>query len=68
MNLLVVWGVVQTAGFIFKSILEELSKDLGNIGKDAAKDWTKDLFKGIPGNRLKLLKNEGFFVTGAPLS
>ena len=58
MDLLVVWGVAQTAGFVFKPILEELSKDLGNIAKDAAKDWTKDLFKGIPGNALKRLQKQ----------
>ena len=58
MDLLVVWGVAQTAGFVFKPILEELSKDLGNIAKDAAKDWTKDLFKGIPVNALKRLQKQ----------
>ena len=58
MDLLVVWGVAQAAGFVFKPILEELSKNLGNIAKDAAKDWTKDLFKGIPGNALKRLQKQ----------
>ena len=58
MDLLVVWGVAQAAGFVFKPILEELSKDLGNIVKDAAKDWTKDLFKGIPRNAFKRLQKQ----------
>ena len=62
MDLLVVWGVAQAAGFVFKPILSELSKDLGNIAKDAAKDWTKDLFKGIPGNALKRLQKEDIDV------
>ncbi|WP_414624347.1 NACHT domain-containing protein [Calothrix sp. CCY 0018] len=62
MDLLVVWGVAQAAGFIFKPILSELSKDLGNIAKDAAKDWTKDLFKGIPGNALKRLQKQDIDV------
>ncbi|MEB3121059.1 MAG: HEAT repeat domain-containing protein [Snowella sp.] len=35
---LVVWGVTQAAGFVFKPILEDLAKD-------AAKDYTKDFFK-----------------------
>ena len=54
MDLLVAWGVVQAAGFVFKPILQELS----NIAKDAAKDWTKDLLKGIPGHLLKRLQKE----------
>ncbi|MGB3654494.1 MAG: NACHT domain-containing NTPase, partial [Rivularia sp. (in: cyanobacteria)] len=58
MDLLVVWGVAQAAGFVFKPILQELSKDLGAVAKDAAKDWTKDLFKGIPGNALKRLQKQ----------
>jgi predicted NACHT family NTPase len=58
MDLLVVWGVAQAAGFVFKPILEELSKDLAAVAKDAAKDWTKDLFKGIPGNALKRLQKQ----------
>ncbi len=62
MDLLVVWGVAQAAGFVFKPILQELSKDLGNIAKDAAKDWTKDLFKGIPGNALKRLQKQDIDV------
>jgi predicted NACHT family NTPase/HEAT repeat protein len=37
-ELLVLWGVAQAAGFVFKPILEELAKD-------AAKDFTKDFFK-----------------------
>ncbi|WP_442944428.1 NACHT domain-containing protein [Nostoc sp.] len=48
---LVVWGVTQAAGLIFKPILEDLAKD-------AAKDWAKDLLKGIPGNILEKLKKE----------
>lgn len=36
---LVVWGVTQAAGFVFKPILEDLAKD-------ATKDWAKDLLKG----------------------
>jgi HEAT repeat protein/energy-coupling factor transporter ATP-binding protein EcfA2 len=35
---LVVWGVTQAAGFVFKPILEDLAKD-------AAKDFGKDFFK-----------------------
>ncbi|KST62019.1 NACHT domain-containing protein [Mastigocoleus testarum] len=54
MDLLVAWGVAQAAGFVFKPILQELS----NIAKDAAKDWTKDLLKGIPSNVLKRLQKE----------
>lgn len=62
MDLLVVWGVAQAAGFVFKPILEELSKDLGNIAKNAAKDWVKDLFKDIPGNALKRLQKQDIDV------
>ncbi len=62
MDLLVVWGVAQAAGFVFKPILAELSKDLGAVAKDAAKDWTKDLFKGIPGNALKRLQKQDIDV------
>ncbi|QKQ74469.1 HEAT repeat domain-containing protein [Nostoc sp. TCL240-02] len=50
-NFLVIWGVTQAAGLIFKPILEDLAKD-------AAKDWAKDLLKGIPGNILEKLKKE----------
>ncbi|MGB6301834.1 MAG: HEAT repeat domain-containing protein [Rivularia sp. (in: cyanobacteria)] len=62
MDLLVVWGVAQAAGFVFKPILEELSKDLGNIAKNAAKDWVKDLFKDIPDNALKRLQKQDIDV------
>ena len=54
MDLLVAWGVAQAAGFVFKPILQELSK----IAQDAAKDWTKDLLKGIPGHLFKRLQKE----------
>jgi hypothetical protein len=36
---LVVWGVAQAAGLVFKPILEELARD-------ATKDYAKDFFKG----------------------
>jgi len=36
---LVVWGVTQAAGFVFKPILEDLAKE-------PAKDYAKDFFKG----------------------
>ncbi|MEM7581520.1 MAG: NACHT domain-containing protein, partial [Cyanobacteria bacterium P01_A01_bin.80] len=58
MDFLLAWGISQTAGFVFKPILEELAKELGNVAKDAAKDWTKDLFKGIPNNVLKRLNKQ----------
>ncbi|WP_414518037.1 HEAT repeat domain-containing protein [Nostoc sp. PCC 9305] len=48
---LAMWGVTQTAGLIFKPILEDLAKD-------AAKDWAKDLLKGIPGKIFQKLKKE----------
>ncbi|RCJ23613.1 hypothetical protein A6S26_02695 [Nostoc sp. ATCC 43529] len=51
MDFLVIWGVTQAAGLIFKPILEDLAKD-------AAKDWAKDLLKGIPGNILEKLQKE----------
>jgi hypothetical protein len=35
---LVIWGVAQSAGFVFKPILEDLAKE-------SAKDYTKDFFK-----------------------
>jgi hypothetical protein len=35
---LLVWGVTQAAGFVFKPILEDLVKE-------SAKDYTKDFFK-----------------------
>jgi predicted NACHT family NTPase len=48
---LAMWGITQTAGLIFKPILEDLAKD-------AAKDWAKDLLKGIPGKIFQKLKKE----------
>ncbi|MFN6470163.1 MAG: NACHT domain-containing protein [Nostoc sp. SerVER01] len=48
---LVIWGVTQAAGLIFKPILEDLAKD-------AAKDWAKDLLKGIPGKIFQKLKKQ----------
>ncbi|WP_230968337.1 NACHT domain-containing protein, partial [Nostoc sp. WHI] len=51
MDWLVIWGVTQAAGLIFKPILEDLAKD-------AAKDWAKDLLKGIPGKIFEKLKKE----------
>ncbi|WP_414569080.1 HEAT repeat domain-containing protein, partial [Nostoc sp. CCY 9925] len=48
---LVIWGVTQAAGLIFKPILEDLAKD-------AAKDWAKDLLKSIPGKIFQKLKKE----------
>ena len=38
MDWLLIWGVAQAAGFVFKPILEELATD-------AAKDYVKDFFK-----------------------
>jgi hypothetical protein len=48
---LVVWGVTQAVGFVFKPILEDLAKD-------AAKDWAKDLFKDSLKNVIKLPSKE----------
>ncbi|MBD2498704.1 HEAT repeat domain-containing protein [Nostoc sp. FACHB-280] len=48
---LVIWGVAQGAGLIFKPILEDLAKD-------AAKDWAKDILKSIPGKAFEKLKKE----------
>ncbi|AFY43902.1 HEAT repeat domain-containing protein [Nostoc sp. PCC 7107] len=48
---LVIWGVAQGAGLIFKPILEDLAKD-------AAKDWAKDILKGIPGKVFEKLKKD----------
>lgn len=42
---LLVWGVTQAVGFVFKPILEDLAKD-------AAKDWAKDLLKSSLNNVL----------------
>ncbi|MBH8552434.1 NACHT domain-containing NTPase, partial [Nostocaceae cyanobacterium CENA357] len=55
LNWLAIWGVTQTAGLIFKPILEDLAKD-------AAKDWAKDLLKGIPGKIFQKLKKEDIEV------
>ncbi|WP_448268163.1 NACHT domain-containing protein [Nostoc sp. DSM 114159] len=52
---LVMWGVTQAAGLIFKPILEDLAKD-------AAKDWAKDLLKGIPGKIVQKLKKEDIAI------
>jgi hypothetical protein len=41
---LVVWGVAQAAGFVFKPILEDLAKD---AAKDYAKDFFKDCLKHV---------------------
>jgi predicted NACHT family NTPase len=41
---LVVWGVTQAAGFVFKPILEDLAKD---AAKDYAKDFFKDCLKKV---------------------
>lgn len=51
MEWLVVWGVAQAVGFAFKPILEDLAQN-------AARDWAKDLLKGIPNNILARLKKE----------
>ncbi|MBU7586567.1 MAG: NACHT domain-containing NTPase [Nostoc sp. TH1S01] len=51
LDLLVIWGVAQGAGLIFKPILEDLAKD-------AAKDWAKDILKSIPGKAFEKLKKE----------
>ncbi len=48
---LVVWGVTQAVGFVFKPILEELAKD-------AAKDYVKDFFKSCLSNVLRFPKQE----------
>ncbi|MEB3191837.1 MAG: NACHT domain-containing protein, partial [Snowella sp.] len=41
---LVVWGVTQAAGFVFKPILEDLAKE---TAKDYAKDFFKDCLKKV---------------------
>jgi HEAT repeat protein len=41
---LVIWGVTQAAGFVFKPILEDLAKD---AAKDYAKDFFKDCLKKV---------------------
>ncbi|MGB3405352.1 MAG: HEAT repeat domain-containing protein [Microcoleaceae cyanobacterium] len=51
MDLLVLWGVTQAVGFLFKPILEELAKD-------AAKDYIKDFFKSCLSNVLRLPEKE----------
>jgi predicted NACHT family NTPase len=51
MDLLVLWGVTQAVGFVFKPILEELAKD-------AAKDYVKDFFKSCLSNVLRLSEKE----------
>ncbi|GET44194.1 signal transduction protein [Microseira wollei NIES-4236] len=51
MDLLIVWGVAQAAGFVFKPILEDLAKD-------ATKDWAKDIFKDSLKNVLRLPSKE----------
>jgi len=44
---LVIWGVTQAAGFVFKPILEDLAKE-------AVKDYAKDFFKDCLKNVLRL--------------
>jgi hypothetical protein len=51
MDFLVLWGVTQAVGFVFKPILEELAKD-------AAKDYVKDFFKSCLSNVLRLPEKE----------
>jgi predicted NACHT family NTPase len=51
MDFLVLWGVTQAVGFVFKPILEELVKD-------AAKDYVKDFFKSCLSNVLRFPKQE----------
>ncbi|MCL2930563.1 MAG: AAA family ATPase, partial [Trichodesmium sp. MAG_R01] len=48
---LIIWGVTQGVGFVFKPILEDLAKD-------AAKDLIKDFFKTSLGNVIKDLTNK----------
>ena len=48
---LIIWGVTQGVGFVFKPILEDLAKD-------AAKDCIKDFFKTSLGNVIKDLTNK----------
>ena len=48
---LIIWGVTQRVGFVFKPILEDLAKD-------AAKDYIKDFFKTSLGNVIKDLINK----------
>ena len=38
-DLLVVWGVAQAAGFLFKPVLEDLAKD---AGKDVVKGYVEN--------------------------
>ena len=51
MDWLVLWGVTQAVGFVFKPILEDLAKD-------AAKDYVKDFFKSCLSNVLRFPKQE----------
>ena len=48
---LVIWGVTQGVGFVFKPILEDLAKD-------AAKDCIKDFFKTSLSNVIRDLRNK----------
>lgn len=43
-DLLVVWGVMQAVGFVFRPILVDLAKD---AAKDFAKDFFKDSLKSV---------------------
>jgi hypothetical protein len=61
MDLLVLWGVTQAVGFVFKPILEELAKD-------AAKDYVKDFFQKLPLERFDFQKkNRCKLQLGKPL-
>ena len=51
MDFLVLWGVTQAVGFVFKPILEE-------VAKDAAKEYVKDFFKSCLSNVLRLPEKE----------
>lgn len=42
---LVLWGVQQLSGFAFKSVLEHLAGEVGDLAQDAGKDFVKDFFK-----------------------
>ena len=48
---LIIWGVTQRVGFVFKPILEDLAKD-------AVKDCIKDFFKTSLSNVIRDLRNK----------
>ena len=61
MELLVLWGVTQAVGFLFKPILEELAKEV-------AKDYVKDFFKSCLSNVLSPEKEPLQIATGKAIT